>query len=261
MPYLSNMPSSALIGLLLTTNILAAPYTYHPFLHPRSTNPSCAPGGTFNLNPFNLQLPTGSAGKVDQISSSKLSGCDGWSSPDYFYTDPSGAVVMKVPSRSTCVTTPNSKHCRTELREATPQSWDPQNRVNSLRAKLSVPQPDDSEFGTVIGQVKVDDDVSKKPVAELFYNKAGVLTMGVSQIPDVSSLEMTEVGSVAVGDTFEYEIEYEGGELSVRIDGGEKKRLSTGKLDSPKSYFKVGNYNQGKDPSEVVFYDIEIKHE
>jgi hypothetical protein len=206
-------------------------------------------------------LPTGSAGKVDQISSSKLSGCDGWFSPEFFYTSSSGAIVMKVPARSACVTTPNSKHCRTELRESSPKSWDPKGDYNRLTVLLSVPKPDDSKYGTVIGQVKVDDDVSKKPVAELFYDQAGILRMGVSQIPDVSSLKMTEVGLVKVGRTFRYEIQYERGQLSVAVDGGEKKMLSTGKLDSPKSYFKVGNYNQGNDSSEVIFNSIEVKHE
>ncbi|KAF2631744.1 polysaccharide lyase family 7 protein [Macroventuria anomochaeta] len=253
------MMSITAIVLFLTTNALAAPLPPSPAVHARD-NTSCAPGGNFDLGSFNLQLPTGSSGQVDQISSSKLSGCDGWSSPKYFYTSSSGALVMKVPSRSVCVTTLNSKHCRTELRESLPTSWDPKKRINSLKAKLSVPKPDDSKYGTVIGQVKVDDDVSKKPVAELFYNRAGMLTIGVSQIPDVSSLKMTEVGHIEVGETFEYELKYEGGKFSVQIDGGEKKIMSTGKLNSPKSYFKVGNYNQGSEPSEVVFYDIQVKH-
>lgn len=246
--------------MLFLTTALAAPLTRNPVMRATSNDPSCAPGGNFDLDGFNLQLPTGSSGKVDQVTGKKLSGCDGWSSSDYFYTSSSGALVMKVPPRSACVTTPNSKHCRTELREASPSSWDPKNKTNHLKAKLSVPKPDDSKYGTVVGQVKVDDSISKKPVAELFYNREGTLTIGVSQIPDVSSLKMTEIGRVNVGDTFEYELAYEGGKLTIQINGGEKKTMSTGKLDSPKSYFKVGNYNQGSERSEVVFYDIEIAH-
>ena len=186
--------SIASISILLITKAFAAPLDDRSTIHLRDHDSSCAPGGNFNLASFSLQLPTGSSGKVDQISSTKLVGCDGWESPDYFYTSPSGALVMKVPSRSQCVTTQNSKHCRTELREPKPRSWDRRNSVNSLRVKLSVPRPDESKYGTVVGQVKVDDSLSKKPVAELFYNRAGVLTIGVSQISDVSSLKMTEVG-------------------------------------------------------------------
>ncbi|KAJ4984689.1 hypothetical protein SVAN01_09803 [Stagonosporopsis vannaccii] len=245
------------IALFLFTVALAAPVERTPA---SGNDRSCAPGGNFDLTRFNLQLPTGSSGKVDQIPSTKLSGCNGWSSPEYFYTSSSGALVMKVPSRSECVTTPNSKHCRTELREASPNSWNPKNKTNRLKAKLSVPKPDDSKYGTVVGQVKVDDSISKKPVAELFYNREGTLTIGVSQIPDLSSLKMTEVGHVDVGDPFEYELRYESGKFTVQIDGGEKKTMSTGNLNSPKSYFKVGNYNQGNEPSEVVFYDIEVVH-
>lgn len=246
--------------LLLFAMAFAAPM--ETSLSPRATgnNPSCAPGGHFNLKGFNLQLPTGGSGNVDQISGNKLSGCQGWSSKDYFHTSSSGALIMKVPSRSVCVTTPNSKHCRTELRESSPSSWDPKNRANSLKVKLSVPKPDDSKYGTVIGQVKIDDNVSKKPLAELFYNRDGKLTIGVSQIPDVSSLKMTEVGNVAIGKMFEYQLRYEGGRFSVQIDGEEKKFLSTGKIDNPKSYFKVGNYNQGTEPSEVILHNIEIVH-
>ena len=247
--------------LFLCAAALTIPSTNELPTRDGSDKPTCAPGGTFDLKAFNLQLPTGSSGKVDQVSGAELAGCEGWSSPDYFYTSSSGALVMKVPSRSVCVTTPNSKHCRTELRESSPKSWDPKNAVNTLKVKFSVPKPDDSEYGTVIGQVKVNDDISKKPVAELFYNRAGDLTIGVSQIPDVSSLKMTVVGHVGVGDTFQYQLSYEGGKLGVQIDGGEKQVMGTGELKSPKSYFKVGNYNQGNEPSEVVLHDVQIDHE
>ena len=65
----------------------------------------------------------------------------------------SGSMV-KVPgspSSSGCVTTPNSLHCRTELRETSPSSWDPKAATNRLSVSLAVVQPDDSSHGTVIG--------------------------------------------------------------------------------------------------------------
>lgn len=58
---------------------------------------------------------------------------------------------------------------------------------------------DDSKYGMVIGQVEFGDSLSKKPVAKLFYNRVRVFTVGVSQIPDVGSLKMTEVGQIEVG--------------------------------------------------------------
>lgn len=246
--------------ILLVTIAFAAPLAGHSTLRLRDGDPSCAPSGNFNFASFSLQLPTGRSGKIDQISATKLVGCDGWEASDIFYTSSIGAMVMKVPSRSQCVTTPNIKHYRTELRESNPTSWDPRNAVNSFRVQLSVPRLDDSKYGTVVRQVKVDDNFSKEPVAELFYNRAGILTIGVSQIPDVSSLKMTEVGQVEVGKRFEYNLRYEGGNLSVQLDDEKKKVMSMGHLNSPTSYFKVGNYNQGNESSEVVFYDILVQH-
>ncbi|CAI6334649.1 unnamed protein product [Periconia digitata] len=254
---------SALVLFLGLAVAAPAPITPNPLV-PRALNPSCAPGGNLDLSKFSLQLPTGSKGKVDQVSGDKLKGCQGWTNAQYFFTDKKdGAVVMKVPgspSSSPCVTTPNSKHCRTELREASPQSWDSKTATNRLKAELTVVTADDSKYGTVIGQVKVDDKVSKKPLCELFINKSGTLTLGVSQIPDVSSLKMTEIGKVKIGEKFSYELRYEKGALSVAINGGEAKTMSTGQIKSPPCYFKAGNYNQGDSPSEVAFYSIDVQH-
>lgn len=243
---------------------LAAPATLTPnHLYARNLNPSCAPGGNSNLSKFNLQLPTGKAFHPDQIPGSKLASCSGYTS-DVFYTSPSdGALVMKVCGSSDtcgCVTTKNSKHCRTELREKYPNSWSPKAAINRLRASVKVVKADDSKHGTVVGQIHVDDSVSKKPVCELFVNAKGEVSMGVEQIPDESSLKVTKVGKVTIGKKFEYEIRYEGGKLSVGVDGGDMKVLGTGGLKSPKSYFKVGNYNQGDSASEVHLYSIDVQH-
>ncbi|KAF9733358.1 hypothetical protein PMIN04_003176 [Paraphaeosphaeria minitans] len=263
-----SLPTATILFTLSLSLTLAAPApapaptTPNP-LYTRGLNPSCAPGGNFDLSKFNLQLPTGSAFHPDQITGSKLAGCSGYKS-NVFHTNKSdGALVMKVCGSSDtcgCVTTKNSKHCRTELREKDPNSWSPKAAVNRLRASLKVVKADDSARGTVVGQIHVDDAVSKKPVCELFVNAKGEVTMGVEQIPDESSLKYTKVGKVTIGRKFEYEIRYEGGKLSVGIDGGEMKVLGTGGLKSPKSYFKAGNYNQGNSASEVHFYSIGVQH-
>ncbi|KAH7119018.1 hypothetical protein B0J11DRAFT_535845 [Dendryphion nanum] len=129
-----------------------------------------------------------------------------------------------------------------------------------MSVQVAVRQPDDSKYGTVIGQIKIDDAVSKKPLAELFYNRSGVLTMGVSQIRDVSSLKMTEVGKVDVGTRFGFEMGFEKGVLWVRIAEGKRIELGTGNVGAPKSYFKVGNYNQGDTESVVEIFAIEVLH-
>jgi hypothetical protein len=44
---------------------------------------ACAPGGTFDLSKWKLQLPTGKAGSPDEVSASELKGCNGYKS-EYF---------------------------------------------------------------------------------------------------------------------------------------------------------------------------------
>ncbi|KAF5876260.1 putative polysaccharide lyase family 7 protein [Botrytis fragariae] len=224
--------------------------------------PTCAPGGNIDLSKWTLQLPSGTQGHPDSVTGSKLAGCSGYTSKDYFYTNTDGSIVMKVPGgvSTGCVTTANSKHCRTELREASPSSWSPSSASNKLSATLQVVTADDSSHGTVIGQIHIDDSVSSKPVCELFYNSKGVISMGVEQTRDGGNEIVTQVGSVAVGSKFSYEIAYEGGKLSVAINGGAAKTLDTYQLDSPKSYFKAGNYNQGNSKSEVHFFAIDVQH-
>jgi hypothetical protein len=70
----------------------------------------------------------------------------------------------------------------------------------------------------------------------------------------------TKLGSVPVGQTFSYVITYQKNILSVSINGGAAKTLSTYSLDAPKSYFKVGNYNQGNSASDVHFLAISVAH-
>ncbi|RFU27668.1 hypothetical protein B7463_g8675, partial [Scytalidium lignicola] len=170
-------------------------------------NPACAPGGNFDLSPWELQLPIGH---------------------QYFFTESSDAVlVMKVPGSpdsTGCVTTPNSLHCRTELREINPSSWNPNQATNRLTVTLAVPEPDDSGHGTVIGQF-------------------------ILMIAFLANLS-----------TFTYEIRYESNVLSVSINNAQPVVFNTFQLDAPSSYFKVGNYNQGDSPSDVHFFAISVTH-
>lgn len=175
-------------------------------------NPSCAPGGNFDLSNWTLQLPTGSPGKPDQIPPSQLEGCNGYqdSAHNVFFTESGdGALVMKVPgspASTGCVTTAHSLHCRTELRETNPVSWDPNAAINRLKATLLVAQPDNSTYGTVVGQIHIDDTVSVRPVCELYYNLNGDLTMGVEQTRAGGNSLYTKVGHVPVGTKFCYEV-------------------------------------------------------
>jgi len=224
-------------------------------------NPNCRPGGNFDLSIWNLQLPIGSTGSPTTIPPSTLEGCTtGYQDPSrqYFFTESGdGALVMKVPgspASSGCVTTPNSLHCRTELREVAPSSWSPNDGLNRLAVTLAVDVPDESAKGTVIGQVHIDDSVSSKPVCELYYNQAGTIQMGVEFNSTGGNESFTTIGTIPVGQQFTYEINYSSNILTVSLNGGTPKTLSTFDLDAPLSYFKVGNYNQGSDPSDVHFF-------
>lgn len=158
------------------------------------------------------------------------------------------------------MTTKNSLHCRTELRESNPLSWDPKAATNRLKATLVVVKADDSARGTVVGQIHIDDKISSKPVCELYYNSKGLITMGVEKTRAGGASIYTEIATVPVGTGFSYEISYEKNVLGVSVNGGAVKTLSTSDLDAPLSYFKAGNYNQGDSPSEVHFFSLDVTH-
>lgn len=120
--------------------------------------------------------------------------------------------------------------------------------TNRLDASLAV-------FGaggsTCVGQIHIDDEVSSRPVCELYYHDGGDVVVGVERTRAGGDQVATTVGNVPPGTRFSYEIRYEGGELSVRVDDGGFWVLDTYELDGPDSYFKVGNYLQGEGASDV----------
>lgn len=231
-------------------------------------DPSCSPGGNFDLSIWNLQLPTGpSSGGVDTIRASALQGCAGFSSAEYFFTDPStSAMVLRAPGNPVltgCATTSGSQHCRTELREVQSGSgsnaaWDPASGTNRLSVSMVVVEADDGTHGTAIGQVFASE--ASKPLAEMYYRRDGRIVVGVK--PNAQDGQIIfEVGNVPIGTAFDYEMEYSHGVLSVTIDGN-KTELDTFEWESPLCYFKAGNYNQAKTEanSEVHITAIEVLH-
>ncbi|KID93815.1 alginate lyase, partial [Metarhizium majus ARSEF 297] len=238
--------AAAIATAMATMSVLVA--------HAQDTRATCG-SGNLDLSKWKLQLPSGRKGHPREISSSEL--CNGYAS-EFFYMQ-GDALLMKVPggpSSGKCVTTPNSKHCRTELREVKPASWSPRAKTNRLVGELKVTQ-NDGEI--CIGQIHIKDAISTKPVAELYYNARGDLAMGVNTCRTCGQ-KRTPIGNVPQGQRLSYEIRYEGNRLSVSINGGAFKMLSTHDLDAPRSYFKAGNYNQGEGPTTVQFYKIQTSH-
>jgi Alginate lyase len=242
--------------------ILLIPATSLAAILNRGLDPKCAPGGNFDLSIWGLNLPTGKPSHNDYKQSPSLKGCSGYQDTNYFFTARDGSLVMKVPGSPKsvgCATAAGSKHCRTELREN--NSWDPTRPVNRLNVSMIVKQADNSGHGTVIGQVHMDPSASIRPVCELFYNSAGDIVIGVEQTRAGGNLKITDgIGHVPVGQKFSYQLAFENNVLSVKINDGKPKRLSTYSLDKPRSYFQVGNYNQGDNPSDVHVYSIHVTH-
>jgi len=225
----------------------------------KALDPSVPPGTNFNLSYWQLQLPIGSTGNPTTISNSELE--NGYENYSYFFTESGdGAMVMKDPGVN-CVTTPNSKHCRTELREVDPStgnasSWSPNAATNRLKATLAVMAAGGE---TVIGQIHIDDSISTKPVCELYYHDNGDIYIGVEQTRSGGDEILTYLGNVPEGTKFSYEIEYYNNLLKVAINGS-FTTLNTYSLDAPNSYFKAGTYGQNAEASDVHFFSLTIQH-
>src|SRR5579859_6208957 len=79
-------------------------------------NPNVPPGCNFDMSIWSLQLPIGSPGNPTTISNTQLD--NGFTDP-YYFTGSDGAMNFFDPGVN-CVTTANSTHCRSELREVNP---------------------------------------------------------------------------------------------------------------------------------------------
>lgn len=230
-----------------------------------AANADCAPGGNFDLSYWNLQLPTGQDGSIDMIRSQQLQGCNGYTGPTFFTDKSTGQIVMTAPGNpdiTGCATTSGSSHCRTELREVqqgTGQNaaWSPAG-TNTLDVTMTVITADDGNHGTAIGQVFAS--AASKPLAEMYYSQQGNIVVGVKRSPDDNQV-ITKLGSVQVGQQFDYRLSYSNNVLSISING-KSTTLDTFEWQSPDCYFKTGNYNQGQsgDSSEVHIARISVNH-
>lgn len=125
-------------------------------------NPSCAPGGNFDLGRFVLQLPSGTTNHPDQIPASRLKGCNGFQDGKFFFTaSGDGAMVMKAPGGGKCATFPGAPRCRSEFGET--DSWSSHASTNRLKADLQVTDP-----GSIcIGQVFQSNSNNKPLVSDV----------------------------------------------------------------------------------------------
>jgi hypothetical protein len=204
---------------------------------------------------WTLQLPIGQPGNPTVISNTQLE--NGFTDP-YFFTGSDGAMNFYDPGVN-CVTTPNSSHCRSELREANPDGTDAvwsSSGTNTLSATLTVTQ---AAGAPVVGQIHLDPAVSVRPLIELFYTTSGDLVAGVEQCTAGGCENRTPVGHVAPGTQFSYVISYTHNVLTVSINGGAPQSLSSPILGLG-GYFKAGDYGQSPTNASVSFYKLQVVH-
>ena len=229
-------------------------------------NPSVPPGSNFNLGIWQLQLPIGSPGSPDTISSSSLEG--GYSSK-YFYTDTSdGAMTFWAPEKG--VTTPNSNFARSELREMNSNGSAANWRLSgthTLNATLRVTKVPSS---VAIGQIKIGSPLesgvptSTKPTLEMYYRSNGNIVVGLENSPEGGQTPYT-IANVPLGTKFSYQIKATGTTLTVTINGTAHSWPLNSAFLPYGQYFKAGSYNQSSSESttigaEVKFYSLSVTH-
>lgn len=218
-------------------------------------NPGNPPGCNFDLSIWSLQLPIGQPGAPTTISNADL---EAGFTDQFFFTGSDGAMVFVDPGVD-CVTTPNSNHCRTELREVntdgTNAVWSASG-TNTLSATLTVT---DAAGAPVVGQIHLDPAISARPLIELFYTSSGDIVAGVEQCNEGGCETRTTLGHVPPGTQFSYVIDYSNNVLTVSIDGGPPQPLASPILGEG-GYFKAGAYGQSPANAAVSFYALNVLH-
>ncbi len=218
-------------------------------------NPNVPPGCNFDLSIWSLQLPIGQPGNPTTLTNTQLE--NGFTDP-FFFTGSDGSMDFFDPGTN-CVTTANSTHCRSELRELNPDGTDAvwsSSGTNTLSATLTVTN---AAGAPVVGQIHLDPAVSVRPLIELFYTTSGDLVAGVEQCTAGGCETRTTVGHVAPGTQFTYVISYTHNVLTVSIDGGTPHSLSSPLLGDG-GYFKAGDYGQSPTNASVSFTKLVVVH-
>jgi hypothetical protein len=222
-------------------------------------DPSATPGCNFDLTNWSLQLPIGSPGNPTTISNTQLE--NGFTDP-YFFTASDGAMAFFDPGVN-CVTTANSSHCRSELREenadGTDAVWTPSG-TNTMSATLAVTQ---DAGAPVIGQIHLPPSFSVKPLIELYYNYHGTgnIVAGVEIDPvNGGQNTFTLAPDFPLGTKFSYEISYTHNVLTVTLNGTPHQLAIPSGVAGQGGYFKAGDYGQIATGAAVQFYSLKVTH-
>ena len=219
-----------------------------------------APGKNFDLSYWNLQLPIGSKGAPEQISSEDL--MKGYTSK-YFYTDPTdGSMTFYDPEDG--VTTAHSDYPRSELCELDADgkvaNWSPNSGHHEMSATVRATQ---IPSHVVVGQIHLGTGApsSTKPLLELYYASDGQISLGIEDSP-AGGQKTYDIAKVPVGTKWSYVIGLSGSTISLKVN------LLTRTFTMPSSfakegmYFKAGNYDQssgGESAAAIVhFYALKL---
>ena len=216
-----------------------------------------APGQNFNLAPFTLQLPTGSADHPDMISGSELTT---FTDSPYFYTNKSdGSMVMADPKQGW--TTSGSLHPRVELRENATWKTSGTNVLTATVDVVEVPSH------TAIAQIFQGSGPSK-PLCELQVTSKGVVQLLLEDTNQGGSSSLPHITTVSLGTKFDYELKLSGTTITVMANNVTKTFPLPASFIGESFYFKAGDYDQSAvegtpltSVSTVVqFYALSIKH-
>ena len=221
-------------------------------------NPGLPPGDNFNLAGWQLQLPTGTPGNMDQVEGTQLEA--GYTKKPYFYTDTSdGSMVLMDPAVG--VASNGSLHPRTELREYA--QWYT-TKPSTLSATLKVTKVIGS---TTIAQI-FQGTGPLKPLCELQFSASSVHLFLENSNQGGQGGPTTVITTVPVGQKFSYKMTYVGNTITVTVNGVTKTFTSDPSFNGEKFFFKAGNYNQSAtagtpqttDGTVVKFYSLSTTH-
>ena len=227
---------------------------------------AATPANVLSFAHWTLQLPIGSAGSPTTITSASL--VAGFTDAYFLYDNSDGTPAVAFFAPDNGVTTSNSEHPRSELREmqsdgTTPANWDPFDaKTHTMKTTLKVT---DARHRLCIGQIHIGTVLrgthaaSTKPLMELYYETNGGLTVGLNGSPTAGQTE-TSIGTVAVGTKFSYQITINSGQdadglaerlrsllkgCSVRFHG--LWRLLQGRRLQPNSHLYGQHRHKGQD--------------
>ncbi|KAM0479057.1 hypothetical protein ACHAPX_005037 [Trichoderma viride] len=162
-------------------------------------------------------------------------------------------MVMKAPGGGNCATFPGAPRCRSEFGETNP--WSSSAATNRLTADLLVT----GGSSICIGQV-FQSNSNNKPLAEVYYNGNGQITVGVEFVAaGGQGQDLNQIGTVSPGTRFHYELRFESGALQFSLNGGAFKTLKQ-YFTTDRAFFKMGNYNQGGDDSDIHVFGLTVQH-